>query len=136
MALITAGIIGGVIQGGLQVIRNWQEKKMAKQQGEIAIAKASTDAKIKRLQTREDGDIAWENTALVQTGIKDEVMMFVVLAPMIMCFIPGMEVYVQRGFQAMQESLPKYWEYAFYCTVAVSYGMRKWTDFMAIRKGG
>ena len=124
-----------IIKGGLDIIKNWQRKKLVKQEGQMEIAKAKTGATIKRLQTREEGDIAWENTALAGAGIKDEILMVVILAPMVMCFIPGMAPYVREGFEAMKESLPKYWEYAFYCLIATSFGIRKWTDFMSIRKG-
>lgn len=113
-----------------------QEMAKAKQQNEIELANAITLAKIERAK---QGDLAvteWENTALENAGIKDEVMMVVILTPMIMCFFPGGPEIVKAGFAAMEESLPDYWEYAFYATVGVSYGVRKLTDFMRIRKGG
>ena len=101
----------------------------------MAIAKASVDAKIRMLEKGQDADIRWENTALQQTGIKDEIMMFVVLTPMAMCFFPGGAELVRQGFAAMDESLPDYWQYAFYATIAVSYGLRKFTDFKSFMKG-
>lgn len=135
MALGILTILGAVVSPIAKVVSNWQKKKLVKQEGDIAIASAKVNATIKRLQTGDEGDIAWENTALAQTGIKDEVMMFVILAPMIACFLPGGAELVKKGFQAMNESLPDYWEYAFYLTVGVSYGVRRVTDFFKIKKG-
>ena len=135
MALGLLAILGAVVKPVADIVGNWQKKRIVKQQGDIAIASAKVNATIKRLQNAQEGDIAWENTALAQTGIKDEVMMFVILAPMIACFMPGGADLVKQGFQAMNESLPDYWEYAFYLTVGVSYGVRRVTDFFKIKKG-
>ena len=124
-----------VLGTGANVLKGWQERKKVKLENELSLAKAVTIAKIDRISTQQDGDIAWENTALVNAGIKDEVMMFVILAPMLLCFFPGGDELVRRGFAAMDESLPSYWEYAFYATVGVSYGIKKLTDFKSIMKG-
>lgn len=117
------------------MIEGWQARKTAKLENDLAIANAATQAKIEMLKTGQAADIAWENTALQNAGIKDEVMMTVVLAPMVACFIPGGAEYVRAGFEAMNASLPSYWEYAFYCTIAVSYGIRKFTDMKSIAAG-
>ena len=135
MALPLLAILGAVISPIAKVVGNWQKKRLVKQEGAIAIAQAKVDATVKRLQNAQEGDIAWENTALAQTGIKDEIMMFVVLLPMVACFVPGGAKYIKEGFQAMNESLPAYWEYAFYATIGVSYGIRRVTDFFKIKKG-
>lgn len=129
------GILKSVVGAGAEVAKGWQQRKKVKLENELAVAKATTEAKIERMKTRQEADIKWENTALVNTGIKDEVMMFVILAPMVMCFVPGGADVVREGFSAMKETLPEYWEYAFYATIGVSYGLKKWTDFKSIMKG-
>jgi hypothetical protein len=127
--------VAGLVSPITDIVKGWQKKKQAKLDGEIAIAKAVNKAKIDRLATEQKSDMAWENTALVNAGIKDEIMMAVILLPMVLCFIPGGDVIVRRGFTTMRECLPEYWEYAFYATIGVSYGIRKWTDFKSIIKG-
>lgn len=117
------------------LVKGWVDRKKAKQSSEQRINEAATEAKIRRLETSQQGDIAWENTALNNSGIKDEVMMTVILTPMVMCFIPGGDAIVRAGFAAMNESLPAYWEAAFMATVAVSYGLRKWADLKQLSKG-
>lgn len=128
-------LIKTVLGGGVEIARGWSERKKVRLENELEIAKATKDAKISYMQTQQKGDIAWENTALANAGIKDEVMMFVILAPMVLCFFPGGDEIVRRGFTAMNESLPAYWEYAFYCTIAVSYGLKKIVDLKSIIKG-
>lgn len=137
--MIISDAIMGLAKGLLSPITNmlgsWQQRKTAKLSNELKIAAAVTTAKIEKISTQQDADIKWENTALVNAGIKDEAMMAVILAPMLGCFIPGLAPYIREGFQIMNDVLPAYWEYAFYSTVGVSYGLKKWTDFKSIMKG-
>jgi hypothetical protein len=112
-----------------------QQIAAAKVEGQIALNKASVDANIERMKTQQVGDIAWDNTALSNSGIKADVMMAVVLAPMVMCFFPGGAAIVREGFTAMKDSLPDYWQQAFYATLAVSYGLKKFTDIIQLKKG-
>lgn len=118
-----------------ELIKGWQERKRVKLENELAVAKAVAEAKIVRLQTQQDADIAWENTALNQSGIKDEVMMAVILVPMVMCFIPGGANIVREGFTAIHETIPEFWQWAFCATVGVSYGLRKFCDIKSFIKG-
>lgn len=128
-------ILGLIVSPITTIITNYQKKKKAKLDSELRINEAKTNSTVKRLETGQQGDIAWENTALNNTGIKDEVMMVVILLPMVMCFFPGGAELVKTGFLAMKESLPDYWIHAFYALIGVSFGVKKWTDFMSIKKG-
>jgi len=127
-------IVTTLLGGGLNIAKGWSDRKKVRLEGELELAKAVTQAKIEQVRTKQMSDVAWENTALVNAGIKDEIMMFVVLLPMVMCFFPGGDEIVRRGFNAMAESLPDYWEYAFYATISVSYGLRKFVDMKKIIK--
>lgn len=129
------GLIKGLISPATDMLKGWSARKSAKLGNELKIAEAVTVAKIERISTQQDADIKWENTALVNAGIKDETMMAVILTPMVCCFVPGLAPYIKEGFQIMNDTLPSYWEYAFYSTVGVSYGLKKWTDFKSIMKG-
>jgi len=134
MNLLT--FIPDLITGGMQWVKGRQDRKMVKLSSELAIAEATTQAKIKRLEAGDLQAATWENTALENAGIKDEVMMTVILAPMVMCFFPGGAEVVSEGFEAMNRSLPGYWEYAFYATIGISYGIRKLSDFKTFTKAG
>lgn len=129
------GFIGGLVTPVSEMIKGWQERKRVKLENDIRLASAVTEAKIRKVQTAQEADIAWENTALNQTGIKDEIMMFVILAPMVLCFIPGGAPYVAAGFTAISQTVPVWWQSAFGATVAVSYGLKKFADFKSFTKG-
>ena len=128
-------LISSIATTGLSFVGDYFKRRHAKAENEMKLAAAVTDAKIERAKTKQSGDIAWENTALAGAGIKDEVLMVVILFPMVMCFVPGGDEIVRRGFSAMSASLPDYWIHAFYALIGVSFGLRKWTDIMSIRKG-
>lgn len=129
------GALGAIIKPVTTIVDGWQKRKTAKLENQIRLAEAVTTAKIDRVKTKQESDIAWENTALEKAGIKDEVVMIVILTPMIACFVPGGAPYVREGFMAMKESLPDYWIWAFYAVISVSLGVRKFIDFMGFKKG-
>lgn len=129
-------IASGLISPVVDIARGWQARKTAKLTNELSLAKAVTEAKIEKVKTSTVGDIAWENTALANAGIQKKVMMGVILLPMVLCFCGtwGANV-VREGFTVMKEALPGYWEYAFYATISVSYGLREWADLKKLKKG-
>ena len=103
-----------------------------------ALSAALATAKIRRIQTQQDAEISWEQTALQNAGIKDDVMMFVIVTPMVLCFIPGMAPYIRDGFTAIDQTVPAWWQAAFGATVAVSYGLKKFSKLFPLKtkKGG
>ena len=127
-------ILSGLASFITEPLRRWQEKKRAKQDIELEIAKATKDAKIKKIQTKEEGDIAWENTSIKNAGWKDEWCLVLLSIPAILCFIPGFDVYVTKGFEAL-DKCPDWYKWAFLVAVASSFGYKKLADFMALKKG-
>ena len=129
-------LLGNLISPITQIIKGYQQKKQVKLENEMAIARAATNAKIERMQTKQESDISWENTALTQSGLKDEAMFIIICTPMVMCFFPGGAEVVAQGFTAINETIPEFWQWAFMATVGVSYGLRKFTDLVGFMKGG
>ena len=120
--------IGSLVDG-------WQKRKTAQLESDLAINKAVTDAKINQLATAQQADIAWENTALTNSGWKDEWFTVVLSIPLIMCFIPGMDVYVRAGFAALQANTPDWYQWSLLVAISASFGYKKLADFMALKKG-
>lgn len=129
-------LLGNLISPVTQIIKGYQQKKQVKLENELAIATAVTTAKIQRMATKQDSDISWENTALSQSGLKDEAMFIIICTPLVMCFFPGGAAIVKEGFTAINETIPEFWQWAFMATVGVSYGLRKFTDLVGFMKGG
>jgi len=115
-------------------IKRSQEKKAAAAASTQRIAEAKTTSMVKRLETSQDADIAWERTSLENAGWKDEFLLIVFSIPVIMCFIPGMDVYVSKGFDALDKT-PQWFQWSYMVMVASSYGYKKLADLMALKKG-
>jgi len=130
--------ITSVLGMGSTLVQGWQERKKAKLESDIALDKAKTEATIKRVQTRDEADIAWENLSLEQSGWKDEYWTLVLSIPMIMCFIPSMNTYVDAGFKAL-ETTPEWYRYFIGIAIGSAFGVKITLDtikqFMQMKKG-
>lgn len=135
MAFPLAALLGPVVGAATDWLKNRQVRKAVALENEVKLKTAVTEAKIKRLETQQAADIAWESTALEQGGWKDEYLTILLSVPMILCFIPGGAQYVSAGFQALQENTPDWYQWAFLVVVASSFGYKKIADFMALKKG-
>lgn len=127
-------LVKTVLGGGIELAKGWQERKKAKQNNELAIAKASTNAKIRRLEKEQDADIAWENTSIANAGWKDEFWTLVLSIPCVLCFVPSMVGYVKEGFEALS-CCPEWYKWALIVAIASSFGYKKLADFMSLKKG-
>ena len=116
------------------MVIGWQKRKTAKLDSDLAISKAKTDANIKKIATGQTADIAWEKTSLEQSGWKDEYWTIVLSIPMIMCFIPGLVEYVEKGFAALQQT-PEWYRYVIGVAIGSAFGVRQVANFMSLKKG-
>lgn len=112
----------------------WQSRKRAKLDSDLQINEAKTTSKVKRLETGQKADIAWENTSIDQSGWKDEWFTIILSIPAILCFIPGMDIYVSNGFEALDKT-PEWYRWAFLVAVGSSFGYKRIADYMSLRKG-
>ena len=117
-----------------QVVTGWQKRKTVQLEGDLAVAKAITDAKIEKVKTGQAADIAWEKTSLDQSGWKDEYWTIVLSIPMILCFIPGLVEFVERGFVALQQT-PEWYRYSIGVAIGSAFGVRQVANFMKLKKG-
>jgi hypothetical protein len=127
-------VVRGLISPVTNLVHGWHDRKKAKLEGEIRLNQAAVEAKINRLQTGQQADIAWENLSIQNSGWKDEYILILLSIPLVMCFIPGMDVYVYRGFASLEKT-PHWYRWAFMVVVGSSYGYRKIADFMSLKKG-
>lgn len=128
-------ILTGIFSMAGDWLKGRRELKAVKLEGEIALARAKTVAQITLMADKQAADVAWENLSITNSGWKDEWFTLLLSIPIIMCFIPGGAQYVQAGFSALNESTPEWYQWAFLVAVGSSFGVRKLTDFMSLRKG-
>ena len=128
-----------VLTEGFSIFGDWLKdrrvRKQAKLESDLKLNEAKTTAMIKQMETQQTADIAWENLSIQNNGWKDEWFTVLLSIPMILCFIPGGAQYVKAGFDALNESTPEWYQYAFLVAVASAFGFKKLTDLMNLRKG-
>ena len=124
-------VVKNVVGMGADYLKDKRETAAVMRESEIRIRVAETEARIARLAKAQEGELAWDERAMdaSSTSWKDEFWTIVLAIPAIMCFIPGMDLYVFAGFQALS-SAPEWYRWALLVAVAASFGYRKLADFM------
>ena len=109
---------------------SWLQGKADKNAAAAQLKLVEAESKAKILLSKETSTADWERIMAegTQSSIKDEVVTFAVLIPVILCFIPGMEELVSRGFQQL-EQMPQWYQYSLGTIVAASFGTRAATKF-------
>jgi len=131
---IISGAFSAILAPITTMINGWQERKRVGLENEIKLAQAKTNSMIKIMETQQTADIAWENLSITNSGWKDEYWTLVLSVPAIMCFIPGMDVYVQAGFASLS-GCPEWYQWAVGIAIGSAFGIRKFADFMSLKKG-
>ena len=97
------------------------EEKKAKTQVKLARAEAEAEV-MKVAATHEAG---WEKimAQASQDSWKDEAWTVLFIIIIAMCFIPPLQPYVERGFEALKTT-PQWFQWAMYASIAASFGIR------------
>jgi hypothetical protein len=127
-------VLGAVKELVVAPIRGWQDRKAAKLESDLRINEAVTEAKVQRLAQGQSADIAWEKTSIDNSGWKDEFWTIVLSIPAIFCFMPGMAGYIMEGFDVLRET-PDWYQWALLIAIGSSFGVRRFTDLMNVKKG-
>jgi len=115
-------MIGQILGPVANLAGSWLEAKTTKQAADAKLKLTEAEAKAKILLSKETSVADWERIMAqgTQSSIKDEVVTIVVLIPVILCFIPGLEDTVKNGFARLAE-LPDWYTWLVFtiCTAAV-----------------
>lgn len=114
-----APVIG--LLGGLA--KSWMKKKQVQAEGKIEIEKAKVKGKIN--QAAEIISIDKASSGDMRYSWKDEFFVLILSIPVVLCFIPGFDVHVLRGFAVLKET-PEWYRYAFLGAIVASFGLRTW----------
>lgn len=109
----------------------WLNAKTTKQAAEAQLKLSEAEAKSKILLSKETSVADWERIMAqgTQGSVKDEAVTIVVLVPVVLCFIPGMEDTVKFGFERLAE-LPEWYQYLVYVVCLAAVGIRGTKMFM------
>lgn len=105
-------------------------------EGEVEIKKAETVGRVNYIANKQLSDADWESRAMDASvsSWKDEWLTLLFSIPLILCFIPGMDVYVMAGFESLKGT-PEWYQYSLLVIVAASFGVKQLTSFLDRRKG-
>ena len=106
------------------------EGQVTKSKAKATLAQTEAEAKAEILKTAATHDSKWELIMAESTksSIKDKVVTLVILVPVILCFIPGMEDVVKTGFQRLSE-LPDWYTYLLFLTCSAALGIKSLDKF-------
>ena len=106
------------------------EGQVTKSKAKATLAQTEAEAKAEILKTAATHDSKWELIMAESTksSIKDEMVTLVILVPVILCFIPGMEDVVKTGFQRLSE-LPDWYTYLLFLTCSAALGIKSLDKF-------
>jgi hypothetical protein len=102
---------------------------------DIKVAKATALTKMAEAGQTQNYDLDRLAMEQMTKSWKDEVLLLVFLAPMIMAFIPNMDVYALAGFEVINK-MPDWYQYIIIGMVVVIYGMRGLLEKIIDKKVG
>jgi len=94
-----------------------------KADSDIKVAKATALTKMAEAGQTQNYDLDRLAMEQMTKSWKDEFILIIFLAPMIMSFIPGMEQYALAGFPVIAQ-MPEWYRYIIIGMVVVIYGLR------------
>lgn len=108
-------------------VKRKQEIKAAEHAGELEITKARLERQAKLYSEGLAADASWEMEFARQAASswKDEYTLIVVSIPAILCFIPGGDKYVTKGFEALNGT-PSWYQFVFVTLYLATVGIRWW----------
>ena len=102
---------------------------------DIKVAKATAITKMAEAGQTQNYDLDRLAMEQMTKSWKDEVLLLVFLAPMIMAFIPNMDIYALAGFEVI-DKMPDWYQYIIIGMVVVIYGMRGLLEKIIDKKVG
>ena len=104
---------------------SWLESKVEQTKAKGAVAKAKAEAEAEVMKTAATHDSKWEliMAQSTQSSFKDEIVTVIVLIPVVLVFIPGMEDVVQNGFDRLNE-LPDWYQYLVFLVCSAALGIK------------
>jgi hypothetical protein len=123
-------MIGQILGPVANLAGSWLEAKTTKQAADAKLKLTEAEAKAKILLSKETSVADWEKIMAqgTQNSIKDEVVTIVVLIPVILCFVPGLETVVQNGFDRLAE-LPDWYTWLVFTVCSAAIGIRGGKQF-------
>ena len=120
-------LLGPVASIVKDAVGGYVETKKAKSVQKLTEIKAKTSMMEKQIS----GEIEYDIEAIKggKDSLKDEWLVFLFSIPLILAFIPGCEVIVERGFSAL-DNCPTWYKSAISAMISIVFGLRGAKQFM------
>ena len=114
-------LLGPVVDIVGTSIKGFVDTKKAKAEQKVTEIKAKTELLNKQIK----GEIAYDLEAIKgsKDSWKDEAWTILFIIIIAMCFIPPLQPYTERGFDALSRT-PQWFQFAMYGAIASSFGLR------------
>ena len=113
---------------------SWLDAKSQAQAASAKLKLTEAEAKAKIMLSKETSVADWERIMAQgsQSSWKDEYFVIILSIPLILCWIPGAEGWVDRGFEQLQKA-PDWYFYSLGLAISASFGIRGATAFFKRR---
>lgn len=106
-------LLTALVTGGLDTFRQVRKNKA----DEIV-------AKTQRAVSGDKSAATLDNQSIAQRGWKDEYLLLITTAPLILCFLPDYSHYVELGFESLKK-VPEYYWYGLGMVYIDTFGFRQ-----------
>lgn len=120
-----ASILGGLVSPVANYFTRRAELAAQSHQLQMQVNDAQAKRQVDLISQGKADDAAWELQSLRNAGWRGSFELLVLTVPAVMCFIPGLDVYVDRGFEALSKT-PPWFQWLFVMIYAANYGIRLW----------
>lgn len=119
------GIVSSLISSGVGYFKDKQANKAKKQERADRVEETKVNAQIKRIENGDNNAAKLDELSIADRGWKDDYLLILTTAPILLAFIPEYSVYVKDGFTALQDSVPEYYWYALAMIYIDTFGFRR-----------
>jgi|TARA_B100000963_G_scaffold304038_1_gene277676 hypothetical protein len=104
---------------------SWLDAKSQAQAASAKLKLTEAEAKAKIMLSKETSVADWERIMAQgsQSSWKDEYFVIILSIPLILCWIPGAEGWVDRGFEQLSKA-PDWYFYSLGIAISASFGVR------------
>ena len=119
-------LLGPVVDIVSTSVKGFVDTKKAKAEQKVTEIKAKTEL----MQQQIKGETDWDLEAIKNTqgSWKDEYLTILFSIPLCLCFLPFTVEYVERGFEALQQT-PDWYKYTLGVIVSASFGIKGASKF-------
>ena len=117
----------GIVEPVANYMQRRAELKHARFEAQLKAEVAAGDRRVRLISEGLAADASWETEFARQAASswKDEYVLLVLSIPLVLCFVPGLAVYITAGFAALSAT-PSWYQWLVVMIYAATYGIRVW----------